>query len=125
MVSETEGAPSNEPTPRAQNAKGYGVAGVCRLRDTEHAADPADGLPDAMLVLDERETDEALAAGAEADTGYTAARPSCARSSAKASEPRSANASGTGAHANIVARGRGRSQPMRASPSQSTSRRER
>src|SRR5262249_59343169 len=35
----------------------------------ERAADAADGLADALLVLDEREAHEALTAGAEADAG--------------------------------------------------------
>src|SRR5207247_10202328 len=37
--------------------------------EVERAQDPANRLPDPLLVLDERETDEAFAAGPEADAG--------------------------------------------------------
>ena len=96
-----------------------------RAARLEHPPDPAHGLADPVLVLDEREADEALAARAEAGARRDRHLPSRARCSAKASEPIAANGSGTGAHANIVPRGRGNDQPARCRPSQSASRRER
>ncbi len=102
------------------------LAASRRRSGFEHAPDPAHGLADAVLVLDEREADEALAARRRSPSRGTR-RPvaSRARCSANASEPIDANRSGTGAQANIVPRGFGNDQPARSRPSQSASRRER
>ena len=72
----------------------------------EGALDAADGLADALLVLDQREAHEPLAAGAEAHAGRHRDLGVLATSSfANSRLPSSSYGSGIGAHTNIVPRG--------------------
>ena len=131
---------TGSPTPRAgfpgrrssSSATSSRYRGAARLPAAvggpglQHAPDPAHGLADAVLVLDEREADEALAARAEArPRGRRRPCPRVRGARRRRASPSPRTAPGTGAHANIVPRGFGNDQPARSRPSQSASRRER
>ena len=90
----------------------------------EELFDVARGLADAVLVLDQRDADEAFAVFAEARGRATPRRrPSRSAAWQNSTEPRSRNGSGIGAQANIVAGGGGMFQPARPKLSTRQSRR--
>ena len=98
-------------------------AGGCR-RDAgflEELADVAAGLPDAVLVFDQRQTDMPVAVLAEADAGRHRDLGFLSSSLLNSRLPRWANCGGIGAQANMLAGGR--EPASRRQPSISTSRR--
>ena len=99
--------------------------GGCR-RDAgflEELTDVAAGLPDAVLVFDQRQTDMAVAVLAEADARAHRDLGFLKQQLAEFQLPRWANCGGIGAQANMLAGGLGTCQPAAARPSISTSRR--
>ena len=100
-----------------------GAAGPSSGR-VHHLADAPQGLADALLVLDQGEAHEAVAGRAEADARTDRDLGLGEQQLAELERPQvRGTGSGIGAQTNIVPRGLCTGQPMRASPSQSTSRR--
>ncbi len=91
----------------------------------EEPANIARSLPDAVLVLDQRDAHIALAMFAEADPGRHRDIGPLDQKFGKSNRADRLNFSGIGTQANIVAGGGGTGQPARANASTSVSRRER